>query len=144
MTDKTNSIEYHGIRPGDPAGRNGLRNPERGWRLETVIAEEAGADRAIRQLWTGYAAHLEGRIFEVETPDVLAAVDSLAGAEQVLDAAVFGRALHVRLRQGVEARDFLFSHLSSAGLVVNQFKAIEPTLEDVFAALVGRSRGEEP
>ncbi|MBU2499068.1 MAG: ABC transporter ATP-binding protein, partial [Proteobacteria bacterium] len=88
--------------------------------------------------------HLEGRIFEVETPDVLAAVDSLAGAEQVLDAAVFGRALHVRLRQGVEARDFLFSHLSSAGLVVNQFKAIEPTLEDVFVALVGRSRGEEP
>ena len=32
-------VEYHGIRPSDPGGRNGLRNPERGLRIETLIAE---------------------------------------------------------------------------------------------------------
>ena len=39
----TTTIKYNGIRPDDPAGRNGLMNPERGWRLETVIAEPTDA-----------------------------------------------------------------------------------------------------
>lgn len=33
------AITYHGIRASDPGGRQALRNPERGWRIETVIAE---------------------------------------------------------------------------------------------------------
>ncbi|MBN1343535.1 MAG: DUF4832 domain-containing protein [Phycisphaerae bacterium] len=32
-------VTYHGIRPGDSEGRNGLRNPERGLRIETLIGE---------------------------------------------------------------------------------------------------------
>ena len=35
----TRLIKFHGLRPTDPGGRIGLRNPERGWRIETVIAE---------------------------------------------------------------------------------------------------------
>src|SRR5512136_811380 len=37
----TRLIKYHGLHPTDPGGRVGLRNPERGWRIETVIAEPA-------------------------------------------------------------------------------------------------------
>jgi hypothetical protein len=33
------TIEFHGIRPTDPGGRVGLCNPERGFRIETLIAE---------------------------------------------------------------------------------------------------------
>ena len=33
------TIQYHGIRASDPAGKEGLRNPERGFRYETKIAE---------------------------------------------------------------------------------------------------------
>jgi uncharacterized protein DUF4832/uncharacterized protein DUF4874 len=33
------AVRYHGIRPTDPYGRVGLRNPERGLRIESVIAE---------------------------------------------------------------------------------------------------------
>ncbi|MFC2075522.1 DUF4832 domain-containing protein [candidate division KSB1 bacterium] len=47
-------VEYHGIRPSDPEGRLGLRNPERGFRIETLIAETDGAD-----IW-GPASHLNG------------------------------------------------------------------------------------
>lgn len=35
---------YHGIRATDPNGRVGLRNPERGLRTETQVAEPPGAD----------------------------------------------------------------------------------------------------
>lgn len=50
------TVEYHGIRPTDPGGRDGLRNPERGLRIETLIAEPPGA-----KVW-GKSAHLSGRI----------------------------------------------------------------------------------
>ena len=58
---KRKTIEYHGLRSSDPGGRDGLPNPERGWRLETLVAEPAGAipDLGVH----GYAHHLEGRIF---------------------------------------------------------------------------------
>ncbi len=47
---------YHGLRPDDPHGRDGLRNPERGWRIETVFAEPIGA-----RVW-GPAHHLKGKV----------------------------------------------------------------------------------
>lgn len=49
-------VTYRGIRPTDPDGRLGLRNPERGWRIETLIAEPPG-----RPAW-GPAAHLAGKV----------------------------------------------------------------------------------
>ncbi|NLX55408.1 MAG: DUF4832 domain-containing protein [Planctomycetaceae bacterium] len=48
-------MTYHGLRPTDPGGRLGLRNPERGWRIETIIAEPA------RKTF-GPAHHLVGRV----------------------------------------------------------------------------------
>ncbi len=47
---------YRGIRPTDPGGRDGLRNPERGNRIETVIAAEPGKPE-----W-GPANHPQGRL----------------------------------------------------------------------------------
>ncbi|NLC59097.1 MAG: DUF4832 domain-containing protein [Armatimonadetes bacterium] len=48
---------YHGIRPTDPRGREGLRNPERGWRIETLFGEPEGVD----YVW-GPAHHLKGKV----------------------------------------------------------------------------------
>ncbi|MDD4870300.1 MAG: DUF4874 domain-containing protein, partial [Kiritimatiellae bacterium] len=48
-------VRYHGIRPIDPDGHNGLRNPERGLRIETLFAEAPGA-----KIW-GPASHLRGK-----------------------------------------------------------------------------------
>lgn len=51
--DAPQTVTYRGIRPNDPLGKAGLRNPERGWRIETLIAEPPDAD-----IW-GPAAHLK-------------------------------------------------------------------------------------
>jgi ABC-2 type transport system ATP-binding protein len=82
--------------------------------------------------------HLSGTIYEIGTSDVLAAAEALSGAKEVLDAAVFGRSLHVRLRKGVEAREYIAPLLASVGLPIHQVTPVEPTLEDVFVALVDR------
>jgi len=50
------TITYRGIRPDDPGGRDGLRNPERGLRIETLIAELPGAPA-----W-GPSGHLKTRL----------------------------------------------------------------------------------
>jgi ABC-2 type transport system ATP-binding protein len=86
--------------------------------------------------------HLAGTVYEIATDHVLAASEALASAEGVLDAAVFGRALHVRLKQDIDARAYLPGFLNSSGLVVNSIRPIEPTLEDVFVALVGHKAGQ--
>jgi len=86
--------------------------------------------------------HLAGTIYEIGTDHVLAAAEALAPAEGVLDAAVFGRALHVRLKQGIDAKAYLPAFLNASGLLVNSIRPIEPTLEDVFVALVGHKAGQ--
>jgi len=82
--------------------------------------------------------HLQGSIFAVQTRDALKAADALAGDARVLDAAVFGRELHVRLGQVEDPERYLSSRLQEAGLPADDIKGIDPTLEDVFVALVGR------
>ena len=55
-TGQIQTMEYRGIRPTDPGGLQGLRNPERGWRIETIFAEPPGGDA-----W-GPAHHLQGKL----------------------------------------------------------------------------------
>ncbi|MBW2062129.1 MAG: ABC transporter ATP-binding protein [Deltaproteobacteria bacterium] len=81
---------------------------------------------------------LSGRIYDVETSSVLAAVELLSGADRVHEAAIFGRSFHVRLAEGVEAGEYLFSILAPAGQEIKSIKPIDPSLEDVFVALVGQ------
>ena len=82
--------------------------------------------------------HVSGTIYEIGVSDVLAAIEALSGADEILDAAVFGRALHVRINRGIDAGEYVTPFLASAGLTVHDIKAVEPTLEDVFVALVGK------
>lgn len=51
------NVKYRGIRVTDPMGRDGLRNPERGFRTETLIAEPTGPNE-----FDGIPAHLTGRV----------------------------------------------------------------------------------
>ncbi|NOX67146.1 MAG: DUF4832 domain-containing protein [Chlorobi bacterium] len=49
------TIKYHGIRPDDPGGRSGLRNPERGFRHESFVGLPPGDN-----MW-GIGDYLKGR-----------------------------------------------------------------------------------
>jgi ABC-2 type transport system ATP-binding protein len=86
--------------------------------------------------------HLTGTIYEIGTDDVLTAAETLSQVEGILDAAVFGRALHVRVKPGINGYSYISSFLNPAGLAIKTMKPIEPSLEDVFVALVGRQIGE--
>jgi len=55
---KIETIKYHGIRPDDPGGRNGLLNPERGWRNGTSVFAEPTGKKIGRP-----AYHLRGKTF---------------------------------------------------------------------------------
>lgn len=85
---------------------------------------------------------LDGRVFEIETSDALSAVECLEDATEIYEAAIFGRQVHVRMKEDVDAREYLVPVLSSKGIEVTHIQPIEPTLEDVFVALVGRVRNE--
>jgi len=81
---------------------------------------------------------LSGRIYEMETLDVLAAADILTRSDKVFEAAVFGRSLHVRCEAMDNAEEYLAAQLKQGNQEIQNFRLIEPTLEDVFVALVGR------
>jgi ABC-2 type transport system ATP-binding protein len=80
-------------------------------------------------------------LFEVETDDASLAVEALAGSDSVLDAAMFGRNVHVVARDATDAERDVHELLRRRGLAVYGMKRVQPSLEDVFVAMVRREGG---
>jgi len=80
-------------------------------------------------------------ILEVGVDDAPGAVRALAGSPDVLEAAMFGRKLHVTLA-GTDARpDPVRETLAAAGVAVREIHPVSPSLEDVFVSLVRAGGG---
>jgi ABC-2 type transport system ATP-binding protein len=86
-------------------------------------------------------ASLDEPILEVRTDDAARAVEALAGADGVVEAAMFGRRLHVAAVDEGRARASIERRLADAGLRQEQVRRIDPSLEDVFVSLVRREGG---
>ncbi len=80
-------------------------------------------------------------LLEVVTADGPAVAQALQGAPGVAEAAMFGRAVHVAVENAADASASLPAYLASHGLRVERIHTIEPSLEDVFVALVRREGG---
>ena len=80
-------------------------------------------------------------ILEVKTDDAPGAVDALRGTAGVLDAAMFGRALHVTVADLATGADAVRRALGAAGRRVDRVTPVEPSLEDVFVSLVRAEGG---
>ena len=80
-------------------------------------------------------------ILEVRTDDAPGAIAALAGAPGVLDAAMFGRALHVTVSEADTGRERIRGALERAGRRVDAIERIPPSLEDVFVSLVRAEGG---
>ena len=80
-------------------------------------------------------------LLEVTTRDGPAVAQALQGAPGVLDAAMFGRAVHVVVENARDAAARLPALLAARGLSAGQIAPITPSLEDVFVALVRREGG---
>jgi ABC-2 type transport system ATP-binding protein len=87
----------------------------------------------------GLRAAMPAPLIEIETDDSPRAVEALRGAAGVIDVGLFGRAVHVTVHDAGAARAGLPGVLAAAGLAVRGIQVVEPSLEDVFVALVHAS-----
>lgn len=68
------------------------------------------------------------------------AVEALQSAPMVMDAAVFGNALHLVVEQAQSATPEIKKYLGDRGVTVRRVEQIRPSLEDVFVSLTTGSR----
>ncbi len=78
---------------------------------------------------------MKGELLLVECAPLGTAVEALQGAPGVMDAAVFGNALHLVVEDAAAAAPQIRRFLSDRGITVGRIEPIRPTLEDVFVSL---------
>ncbi|HWP37927.1 MAG TPA: ABC transporter ATP-binding protein [Gemmatimonadales bacterium] len=80
-------------------------------------------------------------IFSVKADDPARAVETLKDTPGVIEAAMFGRLVHVVVTDAGAAQSEIPSALSRRGHRVESIERITPSLEDVFVALVRKEGG---
>ena len=80
-------------------------------------------------------------ILEVETSDASAAAQALQHQPGIVEAAMFGRALHVVVNDVERAKSLLTEVLGARGITTGAMQVVRPSLEDVFVSLVRREGG---
>jgi len=78
---------------------------------------------------------MKGDLLLVECEPLGAAVEVLQSAPNVIDAAVFGNALHLVVHDAATAIPQLKKYLADHSLTVRRIEQIRPSLEDVFVSL---------
>ncbi|MHB8839935.1 MAG: ABC transporter ATP-binding protein [Gemmatimonadaceae bacterium] len=86
-------------------------------------------------------AQMAEPILEVEASDASAAAQALQHQPGVIEAAMFGRALHIVVKDVEAARVFVPSFLAARGITTGAMQLVRPSLEDVFVSLVRREGG---
>jgi len=84
---------------------------------------------------------LDEPILQLQTDNAPEAVESLQGTTGVIDAAMFGRAVHVTVTDELTAPDAVRTTLAAAGRTCKSLERVTPSLEDVFVSLVRREGG---
>jgi ABC-2 type transport system ATP-binding protein len=85
---------------------------------------------------------MKGELLLVECEPLGDAIEALQQTPGVMDAAVFGNALHLVVENAVAAEQHIRGAFDQAGITVSQIAPIRPTLEDAFVSLT-TSRGAE-
>jgi ABC-2 type transport system ATP-binding protein len=89
----------------------------------------------------GLRGRLASPILEVRAGDAPAALEALRGDPEVIAAGLYGRAVHATVRDRARGEAALRSRLAAAGVALEGLRAVPPSLEDVFVALVEESGG---
>ncbi|MDP1647608.1 MAG: ABC transporter ATP-binding protein [Rubrivivax sp.] len=82
-------------------------------------------------------------LFDLQTDDGPRAVAALQDLPAVVETAMFGRSVHIALREPGGAREAIAARLAERGLALHALNQISPSLEDAFVALV-RAAGGAP
>lgn len=78
---------------------------------------------------------MRGELLLVECSPLGAAVEALQTAPEVMDAAVFGNALHLVVQNAERSIPEVKRYLQSKNIAVQRIEKIRPSLEDVFVSL---------
>ena len=78
---------------------------------------------------------MKGELLLIECEPLGNAVEVLQSAPDVIDAAVFGNALHLVVRDATAAVPQIKRYLSDRSIAVGHIEKIRPSLEDVFVSL---------
>jgi len=86
---------------------------------------------------------MKGELLLIECEPLGVAVETLQGGPGVLDAAVFGNALHVLVPNAGVGTAQLQAYLVAHEVQVSKIEPIRPSLEDVFVALTSEREGRK-
>jgi ABC-2 type transport system ATP-binding protein len=89
-----------------------------------------GSPAELKRSLTGH------HLLALETSDVLGTMKALEGFDGVRDVAVFGGGLHVTVDDTDAAGPKIRERLGSQGIEVRRLESIEPSMEDVFVAMI--------
>jgi ABC-2 type transport system ATP-binding protein len=87
--------------------------------------------------------HMRGEVLLVECEPLGLAVEALQQAPHIMDAAVFGNALHLVVPIAAAAIPEVKRYLPAKGVKVSHVEQIRPSLEDVFVSLTTDRPGKE-
>ena len=80
-------------------------------------------------------------VYRVKSEDAPATVRALESRAEILEAAMFGRMVHVTVREGTDGPDVIRRAVEADGLQVAEIRSVSPSLEDVFVSLVRAEGG---
>lgn len=79
-----------------------------------------------------------GNLLYLESSDLMGSLAALSGREGILDVAVFGGGLHVKVDDTNTGMAAIHAALDPAGIKIVHLDPILPTMEDVFVSLIER------
>jgi ABC-2 type transport system ATP-binding protein len=89
----------------------------------------------------GIRGMMDEPLLEIRTSDPPHAVEALRTMDGVLEAAMFGRLVHVVVENEASARETIPSCFTERGIPLEGIQRVAPSLEDVFVALIREEGG---
>jgi len=77
-----------------------------------------------------------GHLLNLESSDLLGSMTAIEGKKGILDVAVFGGGLHIKVEDAADAIPEIWATLQAAGIRVTALDSIVPSMEDVFVSLI--------
>jgi ABC-2 type transport system ATP-binding protein len=84
------------------------------------------------------------QLMHLDSSDLFESMKALEGAEGILDTAVFGSGLHLTVRDPAKASAIIRDELSKRHIQIDRLEVIEPSMEDVFVAMIEEEDRKAP
>lgn len=84
-----------------------------------------------------------GRLLYLESSDLMGAMTALQGKPGILDVAVFGGGLHVKVAETRKGEEAIHQVLDNSAIKIYRLEPITATMEDVFVSLIEEQESQK-